>query len=136
MIKKIGNDSLILITPDQGETINRKYITFIDTIKKISFENKNLKYNVDSLNKNIIKINANNNILSNSLNLYKDSLYKKNMDFELYKRKKNSYDLSEKRVTIFGIGIAVFVWITLVVIDTPINSAGISKATSIRAPSG
>lgn len=125
MIKKIGKDSIILMTPNQGATINKKYTILIDTIKKISFENKNLKGKVDSISKKNATLSFENNKLTNSLNqsnnavkIYKDSLQKTNSDFLLYKKKFEISNLSEKRLTIWGITSTLLIWISIVVFSS------------------
>lgn len=57
IIKKIGNDSLVLMTIKQGEDINKKFLQnriLVDSFKNVSYYNKNtidsLKKIYDSLN--------------------------------------------------------------------------------------
>lgn len=128
MIKKIGNDSLVLMTPNQGMKINKKYTILIDSVKTVSTENRNLRTNLDtlktninSLNKKIFNLNSENFQLNNSLSLTRDSLNKKNKDFEIYKKKYEQLeyiDLSTKRRTTIGIGVAILTWITLVIVGS------------------
>jgi len=127
MIKKIGNDSLVLMTPTQGVKINKKYTILVDSIKSVSFENKNLKTNIDTLktninglNNKIFNLNNENYQLNNSLNLTRDSLNKNNKDFENYKKKYGHLehiDLSTKRRTTVGIGVTILTWLTLFIIS-------------------
>ena len=61
IIKKIGNDSIVLITLKQGENINKKFAddkAKLDLLKDSVFEEKkkvdSLRYKYDSLNNQLI----------------------------------------------------------------------------------
>ena len=63
IIKKIGNDSIVLITLKQGENINKKFAddkAKLDLLKDSVFEEKkkvdSLRYKYDSLNNQLIPL--------------------------------------------------------------------------------
>lgn len=63
IIKKIGNDSIVLITLKQGENINKKFANDkakLDLLKDSVFEEKkkvdSLRYKYDSLNNQLIPL--------------------------------------------------------------------------------
>ena len=121
MIKKIGNDSLVLMTPNQGHKINKKYSTLIDSVNTVKLINRGLNGKINMLNNDISNLNSQNDSLNGTLKSTLDSLNNVNKKFIKYKAKYEKLEykdwMTRAQVKV-GIGLTIVTWITLFVFSS------------------
>lgn len=115
MIKKLGNDEVVIMTVKQGEDINNQFSKLKDSIS-------NLKNTINSFRINNINLLKTNTSLIDSLNKTNQTLIVSNNDLRWYREEslkyKNNYISvsKEQRATVIGAGIVSAVFITIMVI--------------------
>ena len=115
MIKKLGNDEVVIMTVKQGEDINNQFSKLKDSIS-------DLKNTINSFRINNINLLKTNTSLIDSLNKTNQTLIVSNNDLRWYREEslkyKNNYISvsKEQRATVIGAGIVSAVFITIMVI--------------------
>ena len=93
IVKKIKNDTVVILTLNQSEQINKLFINYNDTIGKLK---KSLNKTNDSLNTNKTKYDS----LFNTILTEKDSVYnwkwKYKANKEVYYKRENDYETTKK----------------------------------------
>ena len=93
IVKKIKNDTVVILTLNQSEQINKLFINYSDTIGKLK---KSLNKTNDSLNTNKTKYDS----LFNTILTEKDSVYnwkwKYKANKEVYYKRENDYETTKK----------------------------------------
>ena len=108
-IKRIGIDTVVLITTKQGEKINKVYTVYKDSVTVLDNKNK-------VLNTNLISYIEKNKLSEEVLRKKEDSLAIMRKNFTAYQNKYNQLhieDIKARNEVKIGIGIAVLTWLAL-----------------------